>query len=93
MVGLIFRESAKAKRSLTSWKESKESVLPTSVAPRQLAMSTGGSTDSWEKDREDMSAGDAQRSGSQRSGMGFGRQGEKAALARGKSRTMGASTS
>ncbi|CDO68775.1 hypothetical protein BN946_scf184989.g41 [Trametes cinnabarina] len=92
LLGLIFRESAKWRRSLTSWREQhKESVLPTTSLgpPRQLMMSTGGTLATnpvapW--DARERDGADASRSGSlssQKSGMGFGRQGEKAALARG----------
>lgn len=87
-LGLIFRESAKWRRSLTSWREqdqnTKGGILPTSQVPRPLVMS-GGSSGSWDKEREAY-GGDAYRSGSlssQKSGMGFGRQGEKGALSRG----------
>ena len=98
LLGLIFRESAKWRRSLTSWREqdkdTKGGVLPTSQAPRgprQLVMSPNGSGADWsEKEREAYGSYgygvDASRSGSlssQKSGMGFGRQGEKAAMARG----------
>ncbi|KAI0759022.1 hypothetical protein C8Q74DRAFT_1319797 [Fomes fomentarius] len=87
-LGLIFRESAKWRRSLTSWREqdqnTKGGILPTSQVPRPLVMS-GGSSGSWDKER-DAYGGDAYRSGnlsSQKNGMGFGRQGEKGALSRG----------
>ena len=91
LLGLIFRESAKSRRSITSWREQdkdNKGVLPTIQAPRQLVMSPGGT---WnEKEREAYGGygydGEASRSGSlssQKSGMGFGRQGEKAAMARG----------
>ncbi|KAI8990405.1 hypothetical protein BD414DRAFT_413835, partial [Trametes punicea] len=90
LLGLIFRESAKSRRSLTSWREQyKESVLPTTSLgpPRQLMMASTGGTAVWDKDRDaGVGGADASRSGSlssQKSGMGFGRQGEKAALARG----------
>ncbi|KAI1789733.1 hypothetical protein LXA43DRAFT_556001 [Ganoderma leucocontextum] len=91
LFGLIFRESAKSRRSLTSWREqdnNTKGVLPTSQAPRQLVMSPGGTT-AWEKEREAYGSygfADASRSGSlssQKNGMGFGRQGEKAAMTRG----------
>ena len=92
-LGLVFRESAKTRRSLTAWhnqyKDASDSVLPTSAragsptGPRPLVMYAGG----WDKEREAYGYGaDASRAGSlssQKSGMGFGRQGEKAALARG----------
>ena len=89
-LGLIFRESAKRRRSLTAWHDQykdDQDMLPTSVrvgsptGPRPLVMSSAA----WDKEREAYGS-DASRSGSlssQRSGMGFGRQGEKAALARG----------
>ncbi|KAI0920564.1 hypothetical protein AcW1_002267 [Taiwanofungus camphoratus] len=111
LLGLIFRESAKARRALTSWREA--DVLPRSSAhgtlsrsystrtqsyasprsgPRPLltAMSTGGSGaswDRWEKFDKEGAGAETARSMSQRSGMGFGRQGEKAALMRGATLT------
>ncbi len=94
LLGLIFRESAKWRRSLTSWREQDKDtkgVLPTTQAPRQLVMSPGGSAGAWnEKEREAYGGygADASRSGSlssQKNGMGFGRQGEKAAMVRGVS--------
>ncbi|KAI9058798.1 hypothetical protein FKP32DRAFT_1597128 [Trametes sanguinea] len=90
LLGLIFRESAKWRRSITSWREQyKDTVLPTTSLgpPRQLMMSTGGTVATNGAAPWDAREGaDASRSGSlssQKSGMGFGRQGEKAALARG----------
>ncbi|PIL25999.1 hypothetical protein GSI_11753 [Ganoderma sinense ZZ0214-1] len=86
LLGLIFRESAKSRRSITSWREQDKDtkgVLPTSQAPRQLVMSPGGT---WNEKEREAYGGDASRSGSlssQKSGMGFGRQGEKAAMTRG----------
>ena len=93
LLGLIFRESVKWRRSITSWREQdkvtikggKGGILPTSQVPRPLVMSSGSNA-AWEKEREAYGGADASRSGSmssQKSGMGFGRQGEKAALARG----------
>ncbi|KAI0742848.1 hypothetical protein C8Q80DRAFT_1123003 [Daedaleopsis nitida] len=96
-LGLVFRESVKWRRSPTAWhtqyEDTKPAILPTSrspgQAPRPLVMSQG-STAAWDKEREAYGGytggADASRSGSlssQKSGMGFGRQGEKAALSRG----------
>ena len=93
LLGLIFRESAKWRRSVTSWREqdknTKGGVLPTSQVPRPLVMAGTGSSAPWDKEREAYGYGggaDASRSGSllsQKSGLGFGRQGEKGALSRG----------
>jgi len=77
LVGLIFRESAKAKRSVTSWREQAKSALPTNIGPVSLSsvgspppfvskLHTGGSS---------VSFGDEKKF----TGFGFGRQGEKAA--------------
>lgn len=79
LLGLIYRESAKTRRSVTAWRERYQDVLPTTAPlgpPRTLVMRSA-----WEKE-----GAEASRSGSlssQKSGMGFGRQGEKAALGRG----------
>ncbi|KAH9921125.1 uncharacterized protein B0H18DRAFT_911174 [Fomitopsis serialis] len=87
LLGLIFREKAKPRRAIKAWKETDEVLPRTSLrsGPRPFLTSTStGSTNPvapW-----DEKGADAARSGtllSQRSGMGFGRQGEKAALARG----------
>ncbi|KZT03297.1 uncharacterized protein LAESUDRAFT_762073 [Laetiporus sulphureus 93-53] len=82
LLGLAFREKAKPGRALTSWRD--DDVLPrTSLrsGPRPFlaASSTGGS--SWnEKEAEAHRTGS---SSSKFSGKGFGRQGEKAAMALG----------
>lgn len=71
-LGLVFRESAKPRRSLTAWRESNKEVLPTSTDPAV-----------WLRGQSP-----ASRSGSlmsTKSSMGFGRQGEKAAMALGAS--------
>jgi len=79
LVGLIFRESAKSKRSFTSWKEHTKSVLP-SVGPIKpsampstptfvSSLYTGGTSFT---DKNDI-----------KMNMGFGRQGEKAAASLG----------
>ena len=89
LLGLIFRESAKARRALAAWHDRYKGagdVLPTArpkspSGPRPLVMSAAA----WDKEHEAYGEG-ASRAGSlssQKSGMGFGRQGEKAALARG----------
>jgi len=87
LLGLIFRESAKSKRSLTSWREHAKGVIPTHVAGidvRSAAASgppsfisnlyTGGSTSSPNPTAEHMGS-----EGDKFAGFGFGRQGEKAA--------------
>ncbi|KAF8968843.1 hypothetical protein BDZ97DRAFT_1654789, partial [Flammula alnicola] len=84
LVGLIFRESAKSKRSLTSWREHAKSALPTRIGGVQIPLSnppsfvsnlyTGGTASSNDSkaDEKDKFAG-----------FGFGRQGEKAAALKG----------
>ncbi|KAH8079838.1 hypothetical protein BXZ70DRAFT_901599 [Cristinia sonorae] len=77
LLGLIFRENAKSIRSIRQHRESKKDVLPTVNA-------NGGKTHTGmsEKEKEAaMSRSDS--TSSWRSGMGFGRQGEKAAAAQG----------
>jgi len=87
LVGLIFRESAKSKRSVTSWREHAKSAIPTHVGGVKIApiassvMSSPpsfvshlhtGSSDSKSDSEKDKFAS-----------FGFGRQGEKAAGLRG----------
>ena len=86
LVGLIFRESAKSKRSISSWREHGKSVLPSRVGGVDVDLKrpptfisklyTGGtaaSADSTEKYTGAESTKD------RFAGFGFGRQGEKAA--------------
>jgi hypothetical protein len=80
LLGLIFREKAKTKRSILSWREEAKAILPTEkfpVAPPSFvsSMFTG------EKGQEDFGTW---KSGGSASGNGFGRQGEKAAGLKGK---------
>lgn len=86
-LGLVFREKAKPRRALASWNETEEVLPHTSLrsGPRPFltAVQTGSSSSTmWEE-----KGAEATRSGTQKSGMGFGRQGEKAALARGATLT------
>ncbi|GLB44151.1 hypothetical protein LshimejAT787_1600810 [Lyophyllum shimeji] len=80
LVGLIWRESAKAKRSITSWREHAKSALPTHVAGVDVRpmMSAAPSfvSNVWSGSDDKARASEA---GSGKSGFGFGRQGEKAA--------------
>ncbi|KAG1728622.1 uncharacterized protein EDB91DRAFT_1313618 [Suillus paluster] len=88
-IGLIFRESAKSRRSITSWREDAKNVLPTTNQPpvshlnlnRSASSSSGQSFTSSTMNEEkssDLGEFGAGRSSS-RAGYGFGRQGEKAA--------------
>jgi len=86
LIGLIWRQSARSKRSVTSWKDHAKSALPThvagvdvrSVSPPQFMsnMFPGGD----EKVREMYTGSSTQTS---KSSNGFGRQGEKAAALNG----------
>ncbi|KAF9528738.1 hypothetical protein CPB83DRAFT_893986 [Crepidotus variabilis] len=85
-LGLIFRESAKSKRSITSWKDHAKSALPTHVGPvdvssvlkspppfvSQLTGNSFGSKASFGSDEKSSFAS-----------KGFGRQAEKFAEAQG----------
>ncbi|KAJ7456886.1 hypothetical protein FB451DRAFT_597420 [Mycena latifolia] len=75
LAGLIFRESAKAKRSITSWREHAKSALPTHVAGvdiRPVASATPSFVSSVFK-------GEEKAPGEAKIGYGFGAQGERAA--------------
>lgn len=76
-VGLIFRESAKSKRSITSWRDRAKSVLPTHI---KTSNTPSFVSNTWGGNDEKANASEA---GSARSAFGFGRQGEKAAALRG----------
>jgi regulatory protein YycI of two-component signal transduction system YycFG len=93
LLGLIFRESAKSRRSITSWREEAKVILPTTNLPSHLDLNrsaTSGSGRSFtsstmcEEKSRDLAEFGAGRSNS-RAGYGFGRQGEKAAGLRGQS--------
>lgn len=78
LTGLIWREKAKVKRSLLTWREQKKGVLP-GVLPRHIGNpkipSTPPSfvTTSWTGSEK------SEYSSDHKGGLGFGRQGEKAA--------------
>ncbi|KAJ7585018.1 hypothetical protein C8J56DRAFT_789259 [Mycena floridula] len=79
LVGLIFRESAKSKRSVTSWREQAKSTLPTHVAGLDIRSATPHSSIFSDKHSDHSRAS----SFSGKPSMGFGRQGEKAAALNG----------
>ncbi|KAF8494439.1 hypothetical protein F5888DRAFT_658555 [Russula emetica] len=73
LIGLIFREKGKTKRSVTSWRDHAKSVLPPPVQRAASSASTlWGPTFSEKK-------GSMKDIGSRFAGYGFGRQGEKEA--------------
>ncbi|KAJ7146080.1 hypothetical protein C8R44DRAFT_7124 [Mycena epipterygia] len=76
---LIFRQSAKSKRSITSWREHAKSALPTHVAGvdiRPVASAAPSFVSSVFK-------GDEKEPGEAKIGYGFGVQGERAAALKG----------
>jgi len=86
VVGLIWRESAKAKRSVTSWREHAKSALPTHVAGVDVRPIVSNGPPSfvssmWSGNDEKVKRADT--GSSTKSGYGFGRQGEKAAALKG----------
>jgi len=88
LVGLIFRASAKTRRSLTAWKEHAKGALPTHVGPVDIRpMVTGASSfvsNKFGGEHDEKKAGYSQDSvNSEKTGFGFGRQGEKAAALKG----------
>ena len=73
LLGLIFREHAKAKRSVTSWRDHAKSVLPPPIQRAASSASTlYGAAFSEKK-------GHGNDLGGRFAGYGFGRQGEKEA--------------
>ncbi|PPR02829.1 hypothetical protein CVT24_002226 [Panaeolus cyanescens] len=96
LLGLIFRESAKEKRSIRAWRAEAKGVLPTSVDQRpqfvgsqsyvNSVFSQGDNKGMWTEKvpvtivRNDSTA---TWSSTDKAGFGFGRQGEKAAGLRG----------
>jgi len=84
LLGLIFREKSRDKRSLTSWKESNKSVLPT-VTEEVRPNHTGSVFSGRPSDSELAEKARALGFGRQLSspGDGFGAKGEKAARLKG----------
>ncbi|KAJ7134591.1 hypothetical protein C8R44DRAFT_770898 [Mycena epipterygia] len=76
LAGLIFRESAKSKRSITSWREHAKNTLPTHVAGvdiRPVVTAAPSYVSNVFKTEGPGEAGEA------KAGYGFGLQGERAA--------------
>jgi len=89
LVGLIWREKVKSRRSITAWKERAKDVLPTralNIAEKGMEFGRNH-VFSHHTGASDETDGGASRSGSvsstDKSGYGFGRQGEKAANLKG----------
>ncbi|KAF9238681.1 hypothetical protein BU15DRAFT_88305 [Melanogaster broomeanus] len=83
LVGLIFREKVKDKRSILSWRERGKDALPTHVRGVDIRPVTGAVSSMFSRDEK---AGDPTRTpsdASSRAGLSFGRQGEKAAALKG----------
>jgi len=90
-LGLVYRESAKSKRSVTSWREQAKNVLPTPVQQGLgVAKTVSSHLGIWPSSPNEKgfahASGDSVSSKHSASsqkrdfgGMGFGRQGEKAA--------------
>ncbi|PPQ74785.1 hypothetical protein CVT26_004893 [Gymnopilus dilepis] len=99
LLGLIFRERAKSKRSITEWRAEAKGVLPTSIDSRPVFVNStsfvshvfGGQekpSAPWPQHPQVMvhqeTTSDAQSyKSTEKAGYGFGRQGEKAAGLRG----------
>ena len=81
LLGLIFREKAKRLRSLAA-RDADKDVLPIADKTRPLYLPTH-STGSSEKESEMLGTARSGSTAGSRAGMGFGRQGEKAAAAKG----------
>ncbi|KAF8077637.1 hypothetical protein FPV67DRAFT_1403412 [Lyophyllum atratum] len=88
LLGLIFRESAKERRSITSWRADAKPTLPTHSDARPGFLNASPPfvsrqfTGEKELDRPDTAEFNTWRS-TEKAGYGFGRQGEKAAGLRG----------
>lgn len=93
-LGLLFRESAKSRRSITSWREEGKGALPTTNlrTAATLDLNRSGSSSSGQSSHsstmyEEKTVGGVTEFGAtrnpSRAGYGFGRQGEKAAGLRG----------
>ena len=82
LLGLIFRERAKTKRSVSGWKESKKDILPTAtyVPPVSRNATLVGTGYDNEKDAKAWGSDNISRD---KAGLGFGRQARKFAEAQG----------
>jgi hypothetical protein len=81
-VGLIFRSSARGKRSVTSWREHKKDVLPKTISSAVRGISPAlPSYHSPARSLDEKAGYDVEAA--TRIGYGFGRQGEKAAASKG----------
>ena len=99
LIGLIFREKAKPRRSITAWKERAKDVLPPPVLGGLEKGIEFGRAVGFEPPRFMSNAFDVPKhvprndtgdsgvsrstTGTSKSGLGFGRQGEKAAELKG----------
>lgn len=87
LLGLIFRESAKIKRSLTSWKDHAKSALPTHVAgvdvrgAVDIATKAPGFVSSYFPGKHDEN--EKENKTGPKNGLGFGRHADKAAALKG----------
>ncbi|KAH7927206.1 hypothetical protein BV22DRAFT_1032095 [Leucogyrophana mollusca] len=79
LVGLIFRERSKMKRSILSWRERAKDVLPSHVRGVDIRPVVGTVSSIFSRDEK---AGDPAKSPSA-AGLGFGRQGESGAALKG----------
>ena len=86
LLGLIFRESAKEKRSITSWRAESKGILPTAHDNRPVFTRASPATVQRsfypENDQPDTSEFGTWKN-PEKAGYGFGRQGEKTAGLRG----------
>lgn len=88
VVGLIWRESAKSKRSILSWREQKKDVLPSLKGSLPVRAGSPMSSSSPPYVSRPLYPGNSYHAEEtsevpSRAGLGFGRQGEKAAALKG----------
>ncbi|TFK96930.1 hypothetical protein BDV98DRAFT_297944 [Pterulicium gracile] len=84
LVGLIWRQHSKTKRSITSWRNKAKDVLPTSIVSLPHQMTSGSLTSmSMYSEKGAEPAVRSETPQNNHAGMGFGRQGEKAAALKG----------
>lgn len=92
LLGLIFRESAKQRRSIKAWRAGPQDTLPTHLSPaaslNRSATGTSGQSFTSSTAYEEKVAEFGTARGASRAGYGFGRQGEKAAGMKGLSRPL-----